>query len=118
MMDTSRPEVSGIFFPIFAALCSVERNLVRERTMAGLEAARQRGRVGGRPRVFTAEKKRAAARLLANGTPPRDVANVLGISIPTLYRNLPASQRIALTEAASSAGSNAADLAPQRIGDA
>src|SRR4051794_6273318 len=57
MMDTSRPEASAIFFPIFAALCSVERSLVRERTMAGLQAARQRGRVGGRPRLFTAEKK-------------------------------------------------------------
>jgi DNA invertase Pin-like site-specific DNA recombinase len=93
-LDTSRPEANAIF-PIFAALGAVERSLVRERTMAGLLAARQRGRVGGRPRLFTAEKKRAAARLLANGTAPRDVANVLGISVPTLYRGLPASQRVA-----------------------
>jgi DNA invertase Pin-like site-specific DNA recombinase len=93
-LDTSRPETNTIF-PIFAALSAVERSLVRERTMAGLAAARERGRVGGRPRLFTAEKKRAALRLLANGTPPRDVANVLGISIPTLYRGLPASQRAA-----------------------
>jgi DNA invertase Pin-like site-specific DNA recombinase len=63
LLDTNRPEASAIF-PIFAALCSVERSLVRERTMAGLQAARQRGRVGGRPRLFTAEKKRAAARRL------------------------------------------------------
>jgi DNA invertase Pin-like site-specific DNA recombinase len=94
VLDTNRPEASAIF-PIFAALCSVERSLARERTMAGLQAARRRGRVGGRPRLFTAEKKRAAARLLANGTAPRDVANVLGISVPTLYRGLPASQRVA-----------------------
>ena len=98
-LDTSRPEANAIF-PIFAALCSVERSLIRERTMAGLAAARLRGRLGGRPRLFTAEKKRAALGLLANGTPPRDVASVLGISVPTLYRHLPASQRTALAEAA------------------
>jgi DNA invertase Pin-like site-specific DNA recombinase len=98
-LDTSRPEANAIF-PIFAALSSVERSLIRERTMAGLQAARQRGRVGGRPRLFTTEKKRAAARLLANGTPPRDVANVLGVSVPTLYRHLPASHRAANAEAA------------------
>jgi DNA invertase Pin-like site-specific DNA recombinase len=99
MLDTTRPEGSAIF-PLIAALCAVERNLVRERTMAGLMAARQRGRVGGRPRLFSTEKKRAALRLLANGTPPRDVADVLGISVATLYRHLPASQRTALAEAA------------------
>jgi DNA invertase Pin-like site-specific DNA recombinase len=98
-LDTARPEASALF-PIFAALSSVERSLIRERTVAGLAAARQRGRVGGRPRLFTAEKKRAALRLLANGTPPRDVAIVLGVSIPTLYRHLPAAQRSPLAEAA------------------
>jgi DNA invertase Pin-like site-specific DNA recombinase len=99
MLDTSRPEGSAIL-PLIAALCAVERNLVRERTMAGLVAARQRGRIGGRPRLFTAEKRRAALPLLADGTPPRDVANILGISIATLYRCLPASQRTAPAEAA------------------
>jgi len=94
MFDTSRPE-SSVLFAIFAALASVERSLVRERTMAGLQAARERGRVGGRPRLFTAEKIKAATGLLANGTPPRDVADVLGVSVPTLYRHLPAAQRAA-----------------------
>jgi hypothetical protein len=37
--------------------------------------------------------------LLSNGTPPCDVANILGVSLPTLYRHLPASQRTALAEA-------------------
>src|SRR5260370_1225677 len=83
-----------IVLPIFAALASVERTLIQERTRAGLAAARQRGRVGGRPKVLTAEKLEAATKILANGTPPKEVASVLGVSIPTLYRHYPASQRL------------------------
>jgi len=83
-----------IVFPIFAALASVESSLIQERTRAGLAAARQRGRIGGRPKVMTSEKLQAAAKLLANGTPARDVATALGVSIPTLYRHCPASQRV------------------------
>ena len=91
-IDTSSPSGKAIF-PIFAAISSVERTLIQERTRAGLAAARQRGRVGGRPKLLTAEKLEAAMKLLANGTPPRDVANVIGVSIPTLYRHCPASRR-------------------------
>ena len=91
-IDTSSPSGKAIF-PIFAAISSVERTLIQERTRAGLAAARQRGRVGGRPKVLTAEKLEAATKLLANGTAPRDVASALGVSIPTLYRHCPASRR-------------------------
>ena len=55
--------------------------------------SRLRGLVGGRPRLLRAEELEAATKLLANGTPPKDVASVLGVSIPTLYRHCPASQR-------------------------
>ena len=89
-----------IVFPIFAAIASVERTLIQERTRAGLAAARQRGRFGGRPKLLTAGKMEAAMKLLANGTPPRDVANILGVSIPTLYRHCPASHRSAAPDAA------------------
>jgi DNA-binding IscR family transcriptional regulator len=72
--------------------------VIQERTRADLAAARQRGRVGGRPKLLTAEKLAAATKLLANGTPARDVASVLGVSIPTLYRHCPASRRAASLE--------------------
>jgi DNA invertase Pin-like site-specific DNA recombinase len=93
-IDTGSPSGKAIF-PIFAAISSVERTLIQERTRAGLAAARQRGRVGGRPKLLTNEKLAAATKLLADGTPPRDVASVLGVSIPTLYRHCPASRRAA-----------------------
>ena len=84
-----------LVFHIFSALAEFERNLIRERTRAGLAAARQRGRVGGRPRSMTNEKIRAAKKMLAEGTPPKEVADVVGVSVPTLYRWLPASKTAA-----------------------
>ena len=67
-----------LVFHIFGALAEFERNLIRERTKAGLAAALQRGRVGGRPPSMTKEKIKAAAKLLADGNPPRDVASLAG----------------------------------------
>jgi DNA invertase Pin-like site-specific DNA recombinase len=98
-LDTSNPGGKAIF-PIFAAISAVERALVIERTKAGLAAAKQRGRIGGRPKLLTAEKLAAAMKLLGAGTAPRDVASILGVSIPTLYRHCPASQRTTSSEAA------------------
>ncbi len=57
----------------------------------GLEVARQLGRQGGRKRLMTDSKIESAKKLLANGVPPRDVAKNLGVSVPTLYRWIPAS---------------------------
>lgn len=82
------------FFPIMASLAQMERELIVERTRAGLAVARKLGRVGGRKRQMTDSKIKAAKRLLARGTPPRDVAENLGVSVPTLYRWLPASSRL------------------------
>ena len=65
--------------------------LLAERTRAGLDAARRRGRVGGRRRRMTPGKVESARKLLKSGMPPRDVAQSLGVSIPTLYRWVPAS---------------------------
>jgi DNA invertase Pin-like site-specific DNA recombinase len=81
-----------LVFHIFGALAEFEKNVIRDRTVAGLQAARKRGRVGGRPRSMSDEKLRAAKRLLRDGTPPKDVAEIIGISVPTLYRWLPASK--------------------------
>ncbi len=78
------------FFHIVASLAQMERELIVERTRAGLNAARLQGRVGGRKRRMTVSKVESAKRLLANGIPPREVANNLGVSVPTLYRWVPA----------------------------
>lgn len=66
-------------------------NLTVERTRAGLEAAKQRGRKGGRKPKMTDSKIELAKKLLASGVPPKDMAKNLGMSVPTLYRWVPAS---------------------------
>ena len=74
-----------------ASLAQMERDLTAERTRAGLEAARRQGRTGGRKRKMDDSKIAAAKRLLQDGISPRQVAKSLEVSIPTLYRWLPAS---------------------------
>ena len=81
------------FFHVMASLAEMERELTVERTRAGLEVARQLGRKGGRKRQMTDSKIESAKKLLNNGVPPRDVAKNLGVSVPTLYRWIPASAR-------------------------
>ena len=75
------------------SLSQMERELLVERTKAGLAAAKERGRVGGRKRVMTPSKLEASKKLLKEGMPPKDVAQNLGVSIPTLYRWCPAASR-------------------------
>ena len=79
------------FFHVMASLAEMERELTIERTQAGLKVARQLGRTGGRKRQMTESKIKSAKKLLASGVPPRDVAANLGVSVPTLYRWIPAS---------------------------
>jgi DNA invertase Pin-like site-specific DNA recombinase len=62
--------------------------LIRERTIAGLSAARARGNVGGRPSRMTPEKLAVAHRMLAEGTAKAVVAQTIGVSRPTLYAHL------------------------------
>jgi DNA invertase Pin-like site-specific DNA recombinase len=69
----------------------MERELIVERTRAGLDVARQLGRKGGRKPKMTDSKIESAKKLQAIGVPPKDVAKNLGVSIPTLYRWVPAS---------------------------
>jgi DNA invertase Pin-like site-specific DNA recombinase len=74
-----------------ASLAEMERELAVERTRAGLEIARKLGRKGGRKREMTESKIDSARKLLASGIPPKEVAKNLGVSVPTLYRWVPAS---------------------------
>ena len=87
LIDTTTPG-GRLVFHIFGSLAEFERDLIRERTMAGLAAARRRGRVGGRPTVMTEAKTKQAARMVKAGTPLTEVAEVLGVSRTTLYRHL------------------------------
>lgn len=90
-IDTST--ASGrFFFHVMASLAEMERELIVERTRAGLEVARQLGRKGGRKRQMTEGKVEAAKKLLAAGVPSKEVAKNLGVSVATLYRWLPASK--------------------------
>jgi len=78
------------FFHVMASLAEMERDLIVERTKAGLETARRAGRIGGRKRKMTDSKIKSARQLLDAGIPPKEVAKNLGISVPTLYRHCPA----------------------------
>lgn len=90
-IDTSTPG-GRLIFHIFASLAQFERELIRERTMAGLAAARARGRTGGRPTVWTEDKLRTARAMRASGEyDVSSIAKVLGVSRASVYRalNLP-----------------------------
>lgn len=89
-IDTGTPS-GRFFFHVMASLAEMERDLIVERTRAGLDVAKQLGRKGGRKPKMTDSKLESAKKLLASGVSPKDVAKNLGVSVPTLYRWLPAS---------------------------
>ena len=89
-IDTGTP-AGRFFFHVMASLAEMERDLIVERTQAGLDVARQLGRKGGRKPKMTDSKIESAKKLLASGVPHKDVAKNLGVSVPTLYRWIPAS---------------------------
>jgi DNA invertase Pin-like site-specific DNA recombinase len=72
-IDTKTP-AGRFFFHVMASLAQMERELILERTRAGLESARLQGRVGGRKRRMIDSKVQAARKLLASLTPPHEVA--------------------------------------------
>ncbi|MBP9682841.1 MAG: recombinase family protein [Bacteriovorax sp.] len=77
------------FFQVFGALSEFERNLIRERTHAGLKAARARGRLGGRPKALDTQKAELAQRLYNERVHTvKEIASMVGISKPGLYHYL------------------------------
>jgi DNA invertase Pin-like site-specific DNA recombinase len=78
-----------LVFHLFGALAEFERDIIRERTKAGLAAARAQGRIGGRRRVMTAEDLKLARALIADPSWTRDaIASKIGVSHMTIYREL------------------------------
>ena len=91
-IETTTP-AGRLVFQIFSAISEFERSRTRERTLAGLEAARTRGQKLGRPTKLDDKKLRAAAAMLRDpAIPVRDVAKQLDVSVSTLYRHLPAAR--------------------------
>jgi DNA invertase Pin-like site-specific DNA recombinase len=87
-IDTSTP-AGRFFFHVMSALAEMERELIVERTRAGLAAAREQGR-GGRRRVMTEEVVERCRRMLENGATRQQVADVTGVDVKTIYKYLPA----------------------------
>jgi DNA invertase Pin-like site-specific DNA recombinase len=85
-MDTTTPG-GKLIFHVFAALAESERGVIRERTKAGLTAARARGRRGGRPRKLSGKGRDLAVSMLQDPRNSiRGICATVGISRSTLYR--------------------------------
>lgn len=85
-IDTTTP-AGKLVFHVFAALAEFERNLIRERTQAGLNAARARGKSGGRPSKLTGKNLTMAKTLMADkANDVGEIAKRFGVSRATLYR--------------------------------
>ena len=85
-IDTSSSS-GKLVFHIFGALAEFERNLIRERTQAGLQAARARGRKGGRPKALNSDKRALAVKLYDEKQHTIDqICRMMGVSKPTLYK--------------------------------
>jgi len=87
--DTTSP-AGRMVLTVFAGIAEFERELIRERTTSGRIAAKQRGVRFGRPTKLTREQLALAERLLAEGTPVREVAKTFYVHPVTIYRALPA----------------------------
>jgi DNA invertase Pin-like site-specific DNA recombinase len=82
-----------LIFHIFGALAEFERNLIRERTSAGLIAARARGRKGGRPKALTAKQLSIVKELYDKKHPIAEICQTLKISKATLYRSIKSEEK-------------------------
>ncbi|MBZ7341550.1 MULTISPECIES: recombinase family protein, partial [Klebsiella] len=87
-IDTSTP-AGRFFFHVMSALAEMERELIVERTRAGLAAAREQGRIGGRRRVMTEEAVERCRRMLENGATRQQIADVVGVGLKSIYKYLP-----------------------------
>lgn len=115
-IDTTTP-AGRFFFHIMAALAEVDRDLIRERTLAGLAAAKARGRNGGRRPSLSPQQVEMARRLLADPhSTAVAVAATFGVARATLYRalNAKAPERATLESLSPESRSRGAETAPLR----
>lgn len=92
-IDTTT-SMGRLLFHILASVGEMERENIKERTIAGLAAARAKGRVGGgRKSAMTPDKLDTARKLLKAGDKPVKVAKLLGVGLSTFYRHFPATGR-------------------------
>ncbi|PFG87332.1 resolvase, partial [Lactococcus lactis] len=84
-MDKSS-STGQLMFHLFAAFAEFERNLILERSAAGREAARARGRLGGRPEKFSERDIMLLKTLVESGTPIKSIADSWGVSRTMIYR--------------------------------
>jgi DNA invertase Pin-like site-specific DNA recombinase len=97
-IDTTKPE-GRLFFAMFAALAEFERELIRERTTAGMKAAKRRGVHVGRPRKLAPDQLDMAAQLIAGDRSQREVAKALGVAVSTLREGMKGQARPASVRA-------------------
>jgi Site-specific recombinases, DNA invertase Pin homologs len=88
-IDTSTA-MGRFFFHVMGALAEMERELIVERTRAGLAAARAQGRIGGRRPKLAVEQWEQIGRLLQKGHPRAELARIYDISEKTIYKRYPA----------------------------
>ena len=86
-INTSSPE-GKLFFTLVASFAEFEREIMRARTIDGLAAARARGRVGGRKPTMSQPKIQMAKQMYSEGRYVKEIADVFGVSRPTIYRAL------------------------------
>ena len=84
-IDTTTP-AGRLIFHVFASIAQFERERIRERTMEGLEAARKKGRIGGRPPALTEHQKSEVLRLKGEGRALKDIAALFKVSLATVKR--------------------------------
>jgi len=88
-VDTSSA-MGRFFFHVMSALAEMERELIVERTLAGLAAARAKGRLGGRPKALSPDEVEQISRLLAKGHSRQQLAIIYNVALSTLYKYFPA----------------------------
>lgn len=84
-IDTTTP-AGKLIFHVFASIAQFERERIVERTKEGLDAARQRGRIGGRPRALSDEQRSEVVQMLSEGRRPAELARLFGVSVNTIKR--------------------------------
>lgn len=84
-IDTTTP-AGRLIFHVFASIAQFERERIRERTMEGLDAARKKGRIGGRPPALSDDQKAEVLRLKDEGRALKDIAALFKVSLATVKR--------------------------------